>query len=58
MVVGVVESFKVPTSDLRKDIEECGEKVRDNLATIQAPRGGPTNKGYSSTPPSQNNSNK
>ena len=58
MVVGVVESFKLSTFDLGRDIEKCGEQVGDNLVTVQAPRGGPTNKGYLSTPPSQNNSNK
>lgn len=58
MVVGVAKSFNLHTFHLGKDIEECGEQVEDNLFTNQAPRGGPINKGYLSTPPSQNNSKK
>lgn len=40
-----------------EDIEDLEIHVGDNLLTIQGGREGPTNKEYSSTPPSQNNSN-
>ena len=41
MVVGMAEFSRSPLFD----IEEFEEKVGDNLVAIQAPRGGPPNKG-------------
>ena len=49
MMIGVAKSFKSLMFNLDQDIKEHEEQVEDNQVGILVPKGGPTNKGCSST---------
>lgn len=51
------KTSKSPLFECGEDIGECDEQVEDNQVAIQETRKWPINKGYSSTPPSQDNYN-